>query len=310
MVVSRNPKYWDAPKPYIDEITFRPIIDETSRINTFCAGQADLMYIGAVTNADSVNKKKCGAINPLVLNGGTDLFFNTTKAPMNNAKLRMGIAKAIDPDAYSATVTNGLIASTKSMFRPDSPFYDAGILQPSFDKAAAQTLFDQAAAELGTDTINIPMTTFQVLNYQNTSQYVAAVLNQFKHIKVDLITEASAAHITNCGNRAYTGICVFGTIFDDPDPTFTSVFTCGAATNYTGYCNPKFDELVNDNHSTLDANQRVKDIKDMQKLFYADVPALFVEQRYSWVFSAPGVQDFQFVNDGLPLLDRFWLKTH
>ena len=72
----------------------------------------------------------------------------------------------------------------------------------------------------------------------------------------------------------------------------------------------EFDELVADNEATLDPNKRVQDWKDIQKLLYADPPVFFVEQRSSWVFSAPGVRDFHFVNDGLPLLDRFWLKTH
>src|SRR5207302_664879 len=65
IVVVRNPNYCDKPRPYIDQITFRPITDETQRINTFCAGQADLTYVGAVTNAQQVNDQKCGSINPL-----------------------------------------------------------------------------------------------------------------------------------------------------------------------------------------------------------------------------------------------------
>ena len=90
----------------------------------------------------------------------------------------------------------------------------------------------------------------------------------------------------------------------------TSVFQCNSVPNYTGYCNTKFDQLVADNEATLDPQQRINDWKEIQKLLYADPPLFFVEQRSSWVFSAPGVRDFHFVNDGLPLLDRFWVKTH
>ena len=43
---------------------------------------------------------------------------------------------------------------TKSIFRVDSPFYDASILQPAFNSADAQKLFDQAAATAGVGTIN------------------------------------------------------------------------------------------------------------------------------------------------------------
>src|SRR5438093_26973 len=85
--------------------------------------------------------------------------------------------------------------------------------------------------------VRSPMTTFPVLNYQNTALYVQSKVNEYQHVKINLTTEASTAHITNCANKAYTGICVFGTIFDDPDPTMTSVFQCNSVPNYTGYCN-------------------------------------------------------------------------
>jgi peptide/nickel transport system substrate-binding protein len=310
MVLVRNPNYWNAPLPYVDQLILKPITDETQRINTFCAGGATMTYVGSVLNADQMQKQNCGTINPLVLNGGTVLFFNTTKPPMNDPVLRKAIGEALDPVDYSKVVTNNLIAPTKSIFRPDSPFNDPNILQPAFNSSDAQKLFDQAAATAGVGTINIPMGTFPVTNYQATAQYVQGKINSYNHVHIDLTTEASAAHITNCTQRQYTGICVFGNIFDDPDPTWTGQFTCTAATNPTGYCNAKFDADVADNEVTLDPNQRINDLKDAQKQFYSDLPALFMEQRYSWVFTNPSIHDFHFVNDGLPLLDRFWMKSH
>ena len=70
-------------------------------------------------------------------------------------------------------------------------------------------------------------------------------------------------------------------------------------------------ESVNvvDNQTTLDPNKRIQDVKDMQKAFYADVPAYFLEQRETWTFTAPNMQDFEYVNDGLPLMDRLWIKS-
>ena len=309
MVLQRSPTYWDAPRPYLDQLILRPIVDETARINTFCAGQAEMVYVGAVSNADQTNNRKCGTIVPQSLNGGTDLFFNETKEPMNNAALRKAISMAIDPEDYSKVVTSGLINPARSMFRPDSPFYDASIVQGPFNKAQAQALFTQASQELKQDPVQITATTFPVLNYQNTALYLQSKVNEFQHVKITVVTEAGAAHITNCAQRAYTGICVFGTIFDDPDPTFTGVFQCASVPNYTGYCNTRFDQLVADNEATLDPNQRITDWKEMQKILYADPPVFFMEQRSAWLFTAPGVRDLEIANDGLPMLDRLWIRT-
>jgi peptide/nickel transport system substrate-binding protein len=264
--------------------------------------------VGAVTNADQLQKQQCGTIQPLVLNGGTDLMMNTKTKPFNDIRVRQAVAMAIDPADYSKIVTAGLIAPTKSIFRTDSPFYDPNILQPAYDPVKAQQLFDAAAADLG-GTISFTITTFPVLNYQNTATYVQAALNKFNHVKADLQTEASAQHITNASTSNFT-MSVFGNIFDDPEPTWTSINTCTGVPNYTGFCNAQYDADVADNQVTLDPAKRIADIKDAQKVYYAQVPMLFVEQRYSWVFTAPNIQDFHFVNDGLPLLDRLWIKSH
>jgi len=76
----------------------------------------------------------------------------------------------------------------------------------------------------------------------------------------------------------------------------------------TAWCNSKFDAAVADNKVTLDPKQRIADIKAAQKEFYAEVPALFLERRSSWTYTATFVQDYQFVNDGNPLVDRVWIK--
>jgi peptide/nickel transport system substrate-binding protein len=311
MTFTRNPTYWNAPRPYLDQIVMKPIVDETQRLNTFCTGTANsLIFIQAVSDADSMQKQNCGTIQPFVLNGGLNMFYNLTKPPTNNLKLRQGIAQAINFDDYSKIVTLGIIPPTHSVFRPDSPFYDPNILQPAYNPTQAQALFDQAAAELGVSTIEIPIATFPSPNYQASALYIQAALNKYNHIHLTLSTVATSVHVTECQQRQYTGICHIGNPFDDPDPTWTSQYLCNAAPNPAGYCNPQFDALIADNETTLDPNKRIQDIKDAQKIFYADQPSLYVETRYSWVFTANNLQDFHYVNDGCVLLDRIWYKTH
>src|SRR4051812_731202 len=280
MTLVRNPTYWNAPLPYLDQLILKPIVDESQRKNTFCTGTKDsLVFIQAVGTADSMQKDNCAAIEPFVLNGGLNMFYNLTKPPMNNLKLRQGIAKAIDFNDYSKVVTLGLIPPTRSVFRPDSPFYDPNILQPAYDPTGAQQLFDQAAQELGTNTIEIPIATFPSPNYQASAQYIMGKLSTYNHLHFSFSTVATAQHVTECQQKQYTGICHYGNPFDDPDPTWVLNFMCSSQVNPTGYCNTEFDRLINDNRTTLDPQQRIKDIKDAQKIFYADQPSLYVETR-------------------------------
>src|SRR5262249_26712028 len=157
--------------------------------------------IQAVADADQMSKNKCGTIDPFVLNGGLNLFYNLTKAPMSNNALRQGIARAINFDDYSKVVTLGLIPPTHSVFRPASPCYDPTILQPAYDPTKAQQFFDQAATELGTNTIEIPMSAFPSPNYQASALYIQGILNKFNHIHVSVTTVATSPHVTECQQR-------------------------------------------------------------------------------------------------------------
>jgi ABC-type transport system substrate-binding protein len=170
-------------------------------------------------------------------------------------------------------------------------------------------LIDQVAAENG-GTFAFTITAFATTNYALSAQYLQAKLNSYNHMKVDIVTEASALHITNCSAGNYTTACGYSLIFDDPEPGWTAPYQCNASPSPTGWCNAQFDKDVLDQQQTLDANQRIADIKDMQKQFYAEVPALITERRYAWMFSAPNIQNWKQVNDGIPLIAQMWIKTH
>jgi ABC-type transport system substrate-binding protein len=137
---------------------------------------------------------------------------------------------------------------------------------------------------------------------------VQGVLKGFKNIKMDIVTEASSQHITSCTAGAFAQACGFGNIFDDPEPTWTGLYTCTAVPSPTGWCDPKFDAAVADNQVTLDPNKRIQDIKDAQKIFYAQVPSLYLERRYSWNYAASNIQNFRYADDGMPLLGVMWIK--
>jgi ABC-type transport system substrate-binding protein len=96
----------------------------------------------------------------------------------------------------------------------------------------------------------------------------------------------------------------------DPEPTWASQFNCTQPNAYTGWCDQQFDALMADQRQSIDANQRITDIKAAQKIFVTQVPTLFWQQRAAWVFTQPKLQNIQLVNDGLALWDRVWIKSH
>src|SRR5262245_11043976 len=44
LTLVRNPNYWDAPRPYLDKVTFRPILNPQQRADTFNGGEGDISW--------------------------------------------------------------------------------------------------------------------------------------------------------------------------------------------------------------------------------------------------------------------------
>jgi peptide/nickel transport system substrate-binding protein len=265
--------------------------------------------MGLGNNADQLQKAGFTQ-ETMILNGGINIYFNTKTEPFKDVRLRQAVALAIDPVDYAKVVNSNLQEPIDSIFRHDSPFYDPSITQQFNNPAKAQQLIDAWSADHGGARLQFTMTVFQSTNYQLSAQYVQGKLNELKNVKMDLVTEASAQHITSCTAGTYAQACGFGNIFDDPEPAWTGLYTCNANPSPTGWCNSQFDKDVADNQTTLDPQQRINDIKDAQKQFYADVPSLYLERRYSWVFHTPSIQNFKYADDGMPLLAEMWIKTH
>jgi len=45
MVLVRNPNYWLSPRPYLDQLVFKVIIDESQRMNTQKTGDSQMNQI-------------------------------------------------------------------------------------------------------------------------------------------------------------------------------------------------------------------------------------------------------------------------
>ena len=66
------------------------------------------------------------------------------------------------------------------------------------------------------------------------------------------------------------GLNVTETAVDDPDPTFYENYVCGAQRNYTGYCNPEVDKMVDAQSMETDVKKRKQTVWDIEKKLAED----------------------------------------
>ncbi|TMC02868.1 MAG: ABC transporter substrate-binding protein, partial [Chloroflexi bacterium] len=141
---TRNPSYWRPGLPYLDSITYRPIIDPHSRGTSLQAGDVDLMHSSdSQSVADFRHRPGFHQVNDLdsVL-GERDqscIMLNTALPPLNDLRVRQALACATDRQRVIDTLFNGLTKPADGPFTQRSPYYGA-TGYPSYDLARAKRL--------------------------------------------------------------------------------------------------------------------------------------------------------------------------
>ena len=60
------------------------------------------------------------------------------------------------------------------------------------------------------------------------------------------------------------------TAVDDPDPTFYENYVCGAQRNYTGYCNPEVDKMIDEQSVMSDVEKRKRLVWEIERKLAED----------------------------------------
>jgi len=68
------------------------------------------------------------------------------------------------------------------------------------------------------------------------------------------------------------GLNVTESALDDPDQQFYENYVCGADRNYTGYCNPEVDKLVDRQSAETNVEKRKQLVWEIERRLIEDVP--------------------------------------
>ena len=160
-VVVRNPNYWKVDAngdqlPYLDQITFRPLADEGTRLDSLSAGTIDVMQTlrqGTIRDA-----RNAGGFT-LYEHQGNDTgggMYNTALAPFDDVRVRNALTMMNNQEAViGALGGEGISNGTTQWFGSDSPYWSqaAADAWPTFDfeggKAKLQEYLDDPARSDG-----------------------------------------------------------------------------------------------------------------------------------------------------------------
>ncbi|NCY16834.1 MAG: hypothetical protein EBX39_08705 [Actinobacteria bacterium] len=152
---TRNPDYWRSDArgnklPYLDSVEFRPITDGSTRVSALLSGDITMMQTSGWIDINRLQSEAAaGTIQIVADHGETEenfILFNTSKAPVDDARVRVGLAWCTDRDQYMIANQEPLDRVADSQFAPDSPYYVKTDF-PNNDVAKGKALIDAYRAE-------------------------------------------------------------------------------------------------------------------------------------------------------------------
>ncbi|HUG87817.1 MAG TPA: ABC transporter substrate-binding protein [Actinomycetota bacterium] len=294
-----NPDYWGGAA-IVDEVVYRIFQNEDALAQALLAGEIDFAdTLGAGIFDSLVGQENIGtneasipSFEEIGFNVGADETYDDSDGhpALKDVVVRRAIAHAIDKETIIDRVLlgHGTIGST--IVPPVTDFYH---YEPTpeetipFDIDEANRLLDDAGYE-DTDDDGVrempgggePLHfRYFVRNEENstvtTSEFVADWLGQ-----IGISTDVRGLSDTRLTNVIYDGnydMFHWGW-FPDADPDFIlSVMTCGqrppdGVWSDSFYCNDQYDDMYEEQQTTLDLDERAAVIKEMQRIVYEDSP--------------------------------------
>ncbi len=265
---ARNPDYWKPGHPYLDGIEWHIMPDGNLRNLSFIAGTFDISspYGTTVPLLEDVKSQAPQAICEMTsTNVSRNLILNPGKPPFDKPELRRAVALSIDRKAFIDIIQQGKGDIGATMLPPPEglwgmppeilatlPGYDPDVAQ---NRAEARKIMEKH----GYGPNNRLAVTVSSRNIPGYRQPAVILIDHMKEIYIDATLEPveTANWFPKIYRKDYTiGINGTESGVDDPDQQFYENFVCGAVRNYTGYCNPEVDKLIDQQSAEANREKR------------------------------------------------------
>ncbi len=290
----KNENYWQAGLPKAAGIVYKTVTDENVKLVNLQAGQLDII--------DTVPAKQVPALasdarvkiakGPSLQYQG--LWLNVTKGPLADKRIRQAIDLAIDRAALVKVVFGDVAVPGWSPFAPGTPMGDS-FPAPARDLEKAKRLVAETGAA---GAVNISLRVSPSPTNQQIAQVVQSMLAE-ANIKITIEQEEFGALLKRLGDKNYDMAQVGWSGRPDPDGNIYAFLITGSGNNYSGYSNPKVDQLLGDARKPSDMAQRKPVYEQIVKIAHDDVPYVYLWHPLVVMGLGPTVQGYVSVPDGM-----------
>ena len=300
-VGEKNTNYWRSDSrgnklPYLDSVEFRPITDPQNRVNALLAGDVNMLHTTDFpAMAKLRSEARSGALQVVFDQTETEesfVIFNTSKAPLDDVRVREGLKLCTDPAAILLINETPADRAADSQFTKDSPWYfDSGFT--TNDVAKGKALIDQVKAEKGA--ISFSLGTTPVPANVNTT---ALLKQQWEAcgVSVNTTTTEQSKFILDMATGNYQAN--LSRQFSGTDPAVDYVWWTGKnasgplALNFARLNDPQINAALDKGRASPDASVRKEAYAEVQRRQTALVPYIWLAHSQWALGAAKNVRNF------------------
>jgi peptide/nickel transport system substrate-binding protein len=309
ITVHKNAKYYQAPKPYLDQITFKFFPDANTIVTALQAGQVDTAYFLPVSS-----KAQLAAIpgyklyQPAQGGGWEAWYFNLSNPILADIKVREALARSFDPNTEITQIQHGNAAATcddgEATYVHEPSLVQNGLCAygpnqiAKVDVAAANALLDGDGWVMGSDGIRakggqklaLRISTTSGRQYREDSEALAKAAWKTIGVDITILNHPSSdlfGPVLFPSDTKYQksndqwDIAEFANNQSSPDPDNHTIWSSdqvppAGGSNLTYYNNPTVDALEKKQLTQTNIADRKATFHDIHVQILKDVPTFYL----------------------------------
>jgi peptide/nickel transport system substrate-binding protein len=310
ITLERNADYWQKGLPYLDRIVYRTFTDDGVRVANLKSGDADIINIVPLPQADQLAKEaaQTSARFRLLEQGTfpwTALSLNVSKPPFDNKLLRQAVDAAIDREALAGVVLRGAAYPAYAPFPNGTAAYDPAWTLPPRSIARAKEKLGAAGRPNG---FSFTLLTQPGQLRATVAQAIQAMLVEAGiQVKIEIGDEGTVIDAISHARHEAAVIEWSGR----PDPDFDIypfVTESGLGSfNYSAYTNARVQTLLDAARYLIDMSLRRRAYGEVTRILADDVPYVWLYFPKEYKLVSTRVHGFVHVPDGMMRFRTVWL---
>ena len=286
IVLERYANYWNKANIHFDKVIFQPVVDATVRLANLRSGQLDFIERVAPSDIPQLKSDTRFQVARITELGYQGITINTGKSDQaqknplgRDPRVREAFELSLDRAGIVQVAMDSEAVPGNQWLSPTNSFYAKNTPVPKRNIARAKALLKEAGVVNPTFTLMTPTTS----DGQRVAQVVQAMAKEAGFdVKIQSTEFATSLNLADKGQFDAYMLAWSGRA--DPDGNLFSFYGCKQPLNYSGYCKPEIDELLNKSRSTREPAERAKLFDQIAAKTDKDRPVVYLYHR-NWLWA-------------------------